>query len=146
MGIGSASRVIQPCVSAKVPRWIPVSVSRRAMVTSPGSPSATVNSPSPYLTTETGVMTAAVPQANTSVISPAATPLRHSSTSILRSSTANPASVANCSNEFRDAGRQRARQLGGDQPGRAAAAEDEEQVHPAHLLDVAAFDRVSQTT
>ena len=43
------SRAIQPWVSAKVPRWMPVSVSRSAMVTSPGSPSATVNSPSPVL-------------------------------------------------------------------------------------------------
>ena len=46
-------------------------------------------------------MTAAVPQANTSVISPAAAFFCHSSMSILRSSTANPASVANCSNESR---------------------------------------------
>lgn len=61
-----------------------------------------VNSPSPYFTWETGVITAAVPQANTSVISPpAAAPLRHSSTSILRSSTANPASLASCSSESR---------------------------------------------
>ena len=60
-----------------------------------------VNSPSPCLTTDTGVMTAAVPHANTSVISPAAAPLRSSSTSILRSSTAKPASDANCSKESR---------------------------------------------
>ncbi len=46
-------------------------------------------------------MTAAVPQAKTSVISPAAAFFCHSSTSILRSSTAKPASAANCSNESR---------------------------------------------
>ena len=46
-------------------------------------------------------MTAAVPHANTSVISPAVAFFCHSSTSILRSSMAKPASVANCSNEFR---------------------------------------------
>ena len=34
------------------------------------------------------------------------------------------------------------RQLRGHQPGRTAAAEHEEQVHTAHLLDVAAFDGV----
>ena len=48
-----------------------------------------------------GVMTAAVPQANTSVISPAAAFFCHSSISTLRSSTANPASIASCSNESR---------------------------------------------
>ena len=80
---------------------MPVSVSRNAIVISPGPPSAMVNSPSPYLTRATGVMTAAVPHANTSVISPAATFFCHSSTSILRSSTANPASVAYCSKASR---------------------------------------------
>ncbi|PQM44271.1 hypothetical protein C1Y40_05568 [Mycobacterium talmoniae] len=80
---------------------MPVNVSRNAIVTSPGWPSPTVNSPSACLTVDTGVITAAVPQANTSVISPAAVFFCHSSTSILRSSMANPASVANCSNESR---------------------------------------------
>ena len=60
-----------------------------------------VNSVSPYFTCETGVMTAAVPQANTSVISPAAAFFCHSSTSILRSSMANPASVAGFSGQSR---------------------------------------------
>ena len=41
-----------------------------------------------------------------------------------------------------DAGQQRAAEFGGDQSRRSAASEDEEQVHPAHLLDIAPFDGV----
>ncbi|BCI87553.1 hypothetical protein NIIDMKKI_27590 [Mycobacterium kansasii] len=76
-------------------------MSRNAMVSSPGWPSAMVNSTSPYFTRDTGVITAAVPQANTSVISPTAAFFCHSAMSILRSSTVTPASVAKCSNESR---------------------------------------------
>ena len=39
-------------------------------------------------------------------------------------------------------GQQGAGELGGDQLGVGAGAEDEEQVHPAHLLDVALLHRV----
>src|SRR5690606_2299722 len=65
---GAQALRIQPWTSAKVPRWMPVSVSRSAMVTSPGSPPPMVNSPSVERTQPTGVMTAAVPQAKTSLI------------------------------------------------------------------------------
>ena len=62
------SRCIQPCGSGAVPCWMPSSASRTFIVTAPGSPSATVNEPRACLTAPTGVTTAAVPQANTSVI------------------------------------------------------------------------------
>ena len=57
------------------------------MVIGPGSPSPTVHDSLVALfTAPTGVITAAVPQANTSVIAPEALPSRHSSVEILPSS------------------------------------------------------------
>ena len=53
------------------------------------------------LTSPTGVMTAAVPQANTSVISPLAQPSRHSSTLIRPSSARMPRSAATVSSDER---------------------------------------------
>jgi hypothetical protein len=53
-----------------------------------------VKSPVRAVTAPTGVMTAAVPQANVSVIEPSATPDRHSSTLIRRSVTVCPSSRA----------------------------------------------------
>ena len=41
-----------------------------------------------------------------------------------------------------DPGQQRATEFRSDQPSRTAAAEHEEQVHPAHLFDVTAFDGI----
>ena len=57
------------------------------MVTSPVSPPLTLNSPSACLTWPTGVITAAVPHANTSVSSPEPAFFSHSSVEIRRSST-----------------------------------------------------------
>jgi len=54
----------------RVPYWSAVSASRRRRVTSPGVAPEIVNSPSADFTEPTGVITAAVPQANTSVSSP----------------------------------------------------------------------------
>src|SRR4029077_3304748 len=53
------------------------SSSRRRMVTGPGSPPATVHAAVSLLTRPTGVMTAAVPQANPSASSPAARAARN---------------------------------------------------------------------
>ena len=49
------------------------------MVTSPGLPSPTVHAPCVDLTAPTGVITAAVPHAKTSVSEPSAQPSRHCS-------------------------------------------------------------------
>lgn len=57
-------------------------------VIGPGSPAPTVQSARADLTEPTGVMTAAVPQAKTSVRVPSALPCFHSSVEIRRSSTA----------------------------------------------------------
>ena len=94
------------------------SSSRSRIVTGPGSPSPTVHSRSAPLTRPTGVMTAAVPQANTSVISPEALPSRHSSMLILRSSRGD----AEVGGELEqgvagDAGQQRAGERGGHDAG-----------------------------
>jgi hypothetical protein len=56
------------------------------MVISPGVPSPTVHECSALFTVPTGVMTAAVPQAKTSVSSPEALPSRQSSVEIRPSS------------------------------------------------------------
>ena len=88
---------IQPCGSARWPNWTPTSSSRSRMVTGPGEPSPTVQPPSEPLTVPTGVMTAAVPHANTSVISPDAQPARHSSTEIRPSDAGMPRSGASVS-------------------------------------------------
>ncbi|MCY1373854.1 hypothetical protein D9M69_611520 [compost metagenome] len=65
-----------------------------AMVVSPAfASSAPMNSVS-SLRTPIGVITAAVPQAKTSAMSPEATPSRHSSSVILRSATSRPMSLA----------------------------------------------------
>ena len=56
------------------------------MVTGPGPPSPTVQECAALFTVPTGVMTAAVPQAKTSVISPEALPSRQSSMLIRPSS------------------------------------------------------------
>ena len=77
-----ATRVIQPCGSGAVPCWMPSSASRTFIVTAPGSPSVTRNEPCACLTSPTGVTTAAVPQANTSLIVPSAQPCSHSSVEI----------------------------------------------------------------
>ncbi len=58
---------------------------RSRLVTGPASPLPTTHSVSAPRTAATGVMTAAVPQAKTSVISPDSQPARHSSTEILPS-------------------------------------------------------------
>ncbi len=60
----------------------PAEPARSRMVTGPAPPSPTRQDPSRDFTVPTGVTTAAVPQANTSVISPEAQPARHSSTLI----------------------------------------------------------------
>ena len=62
------------------------------LVTGPAVPSPIVHSPLLLRTVPIGVMTAAVPQANTSVISPEAQPARHSSTEILPSNAGMPRS------------------------------------------------------
>ena len=67
------------------------------MVTGPGEPSPTVQPPSFPLIVPTGVITAAVPHANTSEISPDAQPARHSSTEILPSDAGMPSSGASVS-------------------------------------------------
>src|SRR5690606_19463385 len=95
------SLTIQPWVSSLVPRCIPVSRSRSFMVTSPAWPSAMVNSPDRCLTRPTGVMTAAVPHAKTSVSSPLAAFFSHSSTVMRRSSTCRPNSEPSSSREDR---------------------------------------------
>jgi hypothetical protein len=61
----------------------------------------TVQLPSFPLTVPTGVTTAAVPHANTSVISPDAHPARHSSTEILPSDAGMPRSGASVSSASR---------------------------------------------
>jgi len=86
-GHGAATRGRnQPWASSARPVWMSRSAARRRVVTSPGSPSATVHECSALLTVPTGVMTAAVPQAKTSVISPEALPSRQSSMLIRPSS------------------------------------------------------------
>ena len=71
---------------------MPSSSSRSRMLTAPGVPSPTVQPPAGPLTAPTGVMTAAVPHAKTSVSSPEAAAFSHSSVEIRRSSTLCPAS------------------------------------------------------
>ena len=62
------------------------------MVTGPGLPSPTVHSPDGPFTRPTGVITAAVPHANTSVSSPDSQPARHSVTEMAASSAGMPRS------------------------------------------------------
>ena len=71
------------------------------MVTGPGVPSPITHSPLALLTLPTGVITAAVPQANTSVSSPEAHSSRHWSAEILPSPVGNPRSGPRVSSESR---------------------------------------------
>jgi 2-isopropylmalate synthase len=57
----------QPNVSERWPYWMPSKASRSRSVIGPGWPSPTCHSPAALLTVPTGAITAAVPQANTSV-------------------------------------------------------------------------------
>lgn len=68
---------IQPWVSSATPRWMSSRRSRSFIVTWPGVPSPWTHSPPSDLTVPTGVMTAAVPQAKTSVRVPFAVSSRH---------------------------------------------------------------------
>ena len=79
-------RCIQPKVSSARPYWMSTSALRTAIVTGPASVEPGTSPPS-HLSVPTGVTTAAVPQAKTSVIRPLATPSRHSSMETFRSST-----------------------------------------------------------
>ena len=105
-----------------------------AQVTGPGVPSPTVQARSAPLTEPTGVTTAAVPQAKTSVSSPDSQPACHSSIEMRPSSAVRPRSAARVRIESRV-------MPGSSVPVSAGVSEpvavDEEQVHPAHLLDVA---------
>src|SRR5579864_1708428 len=76
---------------------MPSSSSRSRMLTWPGLPSPTVQTPADPLIDPTGVMTAAVPQANTSVISPDPQPERQSATQIRSSDAGMPSSGASVS-------------------------------------------------
>ena len=79
-------------------------------------------------------MTAAVPQAKISTMSPLAAPSFHSWIGIRRSSGSRPISLASARTERAgDALEDRAGELGRDQP---VVLRHEEQVHPAELLDV----------
>ena len=85
--------------------------------------------------------TAAVPQANTSVISPQATPSRHSSMENLRSSTSVPGLLGELDDRRAgDALQDRAGLRGDD----VAVGVDEVHVHPAELLDVRALGGVEE--
>src|ERR671922_299944 len=68
--LGQQILCCQPYGSGRWPYWMPTSSSRSAVVTGPALPSAISQSPEALRTRPTGVMTAAVPQANTSVSSP----------------------------------------------------------------------------
>jgi len=78
---------IQPCTSGAAPRWMSTRVWRRRMLTAPGFVSPTGHEPLADFTAPTGVITAAVPHAKTSVSEPSAPPARHWSTLIRPSST-----------------------------------------------------------
>lgn len=82
-----------------LPVWIASSFSRSFMVISPAPPSPTFHSPRADLTSPTGVITAAVPQAKTSLIEPSALLARHSSVVIRVSPVSYPRSAAICSSE-----------------------------------------------
>src|SRR6266508_2078226 len=73
-------------VSGAAPRWMSTRAWRSRMLTSPGAPSPTDHDPRADFTAPTGVTTAAVPHAKTSVSDPSSQPWRHSSTLILPSS------------------------------------------------------------
>ncbi len=88
-------------MSGAAPRWIAVRRSRSRAVTGPGVPSPISKDPPSYLTEPTGVITAAVPQANTSVRAPDATSFSHSSVEMRRSVTVAPSSRASSSSERR---------------------------------------------
>src|SRR5699024_156014 len=75
-----ARRVIQPRASSATPYWM----SRRAwrierVISPPSAPAVEGADPPSQRSSPTGVTTAAVPQAKTSVMSPEATPSFHSS-------------------------------------------------------------------
>jgi hypothetical protein len=70
-------------------------------VTGPGSPSPTVTSPPVCFTVPIGVITAAVPQPNTSVSTPEAAPPSHSCPEMGRSTTLMPRSRATVISESR---------------------------------------------
>lgn len=86
-GYEAGTRVcIQLWVSGVVPCWMPVRCSRSCMVIAPASLLLMVKSPWVDFTSPTGVMTAAVPQAKLSMMSPVSTPVRQSSVEMVRSS------------------------------------------------------------
>lgn len=86
-GYEAGTRVcIQLWVSGVVPCWMPVRCSRSCMVIAPASLLLMVKSPWVDFTSPTGVMTAAVPQAKLSIMSPVSTPVRQSSVEMVRSS------------------------------------------------------------
>src|SRR5690606_39456104 len=64
------TRFIQPCVSSMCPRWMANSVSRSRAATGPVWPPLMLHSPLADLTAPTGVITSAVPLANTYVLLP----------------------------------------------------------------------------
>src|SRR6266567_7145823 len=98
-GLGYATLWIQPKGSGRLPYWIPISSDRRRIVTGPGSPDPIVQPPDVPSTEPTGVITAAVPQANTSVSEPEAHASRHSWTEILPSFAGTPSVGASLSSE-----------------------------------------------
>ena len=117
-----APRRSQPCGSGAVPCWMPSSVSRSVEATGPNAPPLMLNSPEFDFTWPTAVMTAAVPQANTSLMRAvlvAAAPLVHRDPPLLDA-------VAEVAAELqdrvaRDAGEDRARQLRRHEPDVVAA-------------------------
>src|SRR5262249_10105614 len=96
-----ASGCIHPYRSGLRPYWMPTSSSRSIAVTGPAAPSATAQSPPALRAAPIGVMTAAVPQAKTSVISPAAQPSLQSSAEIRPSNAGTPRSGPSLSSESR---------------------------------------------
>src|SRR5712692_9940368 len=97
----SGTACIQRCTSGTAPRWMSTRASRSRMETAPGFPSPTSHEARADFTAPTGVMTAAVPQAKTSLRDPSAQPALHCSTLTRPSSASYPRSLARVSSESR---------------------------------------------
>ena len=104
-------------------------------------PAATASPPS-HFSAPTGVMTAAVPQANTSTMEPSAVPSRHSS---MRHATLGDV-VTEVAGQRQDrvAGDSRQDRAGQRRRDDRAVGVDEVQVHAAELLDVLVLGRVEE--
>jgi hypothetical protein len=100
-GYRGATACIHPCLSGAAPRWISTSADLSRMVIAPGLPSPTVHEPRADFAAPTGVITAAVPQAKTSVSEPSAQPACHCSTLMRPSSTSYPRSRPSVSSASR---------------------------------------------